>query len=155
MTLTATEVTVKNNPDWLDCSLGAVKSGISKSNNGQITRLYYESYGNPAEDPGNQDGGTPHRRMITLRAIDVIPFKQNEKPTVVFVDDNGTSFYLTQLNKIKDQPSFEDPVIEDEMRKRSPSEILTIQHDNELVPIGVNVALAIPDNKVMSPQLRN
>ena len=150
----ATPIHMRSNPDWLDCSTGAVQAGIEQSGNGQITQLYYESYGDPANDPGTRDGDRyEHRRMLTLRAIDVIPFTSDKRPTIVFVDDDGKSFYLTQLNRVREYPSLDYPDIEQDIRENNTDEVLVVQDGDELVPIGVHVALAIPDHERMSPQL--
>ena len=67
----ATSLDLSINADWLDCSTGAVATGIEQSGNGQITRVYYESYGNPEDDIGDRDSDSNKpvsRRMLTLTA---------------------------------------------------------------------------------------
>lgn len=146
------------NTNWLDCDIGTVTSGIEKSTNGQITRLFYESYGNPDDDPGYQDccGDSEHRRMVTLRAIDSIPFASDKAPTLVFKDSDNNSFYLTPLNNIRNYPPLAcapDILHLQDMRESDKEMVLAVQDGHELIPIGVNVALAIPDHTRMSPQL--
>jgi hypothetical protein len=152
----ATSLDLSINADWLDCSTGAVATGIEQSGNGQITRVYYESYGNPEDDIGDRDSDSNKpvsRRMLTLRAIDVIPFTSDTYPTVVLVDDDGTSFYLTQLNRVAEYPSLDHAEIERDMKDADTEHVLAVQDGDKLVPIGVHVALAIPDHERMSPQL--
>lgn len=140
---------------WLDCNIGTVEAGINQSGAGQITRVYYEAYGNPADTIGQRDGTKPtNRLMLTLRAIDLIPFPNDKWPTVSFVGKDGTSFYLTQLNHVREYPILGDSELEHDIRANDDTSLLMVQTDDGVKIVGVDVSLAVPDDKRMSPQLK-
>jgi len=129
--------------EWLDCSTGVVASGVQQNKSGQLTRLYYESYGNPADDVGEHDTGPETRRKIDLRAIEAIPFASDPTPTIIFRDETGRRYYRAPFNRIMADCADGDT-----------SPTLAVRDGDELAPIGRHVALAIPDHAQMSPQLR-
>jgi hypothetical protein len=126
--------------DWLDCSTGAVVAGIRQSESGQLTRMYYESYGNPADDPGDHDEpGHEIRRVITLRATEAVPLGFTRITTIVFRDDDDGERYVFSKGKY--------------LRADEEGGVLARVDGEDLVPIGLRVAFAIPDHGRMSPQL--
>lgn len=139
--------------EWIPTS--AIATGIDQTDEGQLTRLYFESYGDPASTPGEPDGDSGHWRTIVLRAVEYITFTNDNRPTVIFKGETGKRFVLTAFSNVRDYGDM-DPVVAEILRREDEHEsmeVLAIQDNDQLIPIGTTVSMAIPDNKVMSPHL--
>ena len=151
-------IPVSGNTEWSDCSRGVVTRGIDLVEKGQLTRLYYESYGDPATNPGDRDTTGPAWRLqLTLRAIEYVPYT-NGGETIIFQDNEGKRYYLTQFDRVREYPEPDvkeyTKHIEYHQKMDSQRTVLAVKDENGdgLSTIGVKVALAIPENKNMSPQ---
>lgn len=127
--------------EYLDCSANVVARGAHVVKKGQQTRLYFEAYGDPTRVGEPDKGSDPNRRKLDLRAVSAVRFKRSDRPEIRFESEDGDVYWYTIRSRIEDFLGNEH--------------VLARQEGETLELVGVNVAFAVPDNRVMTPHLEN
>ena len=127
--------------DYIDCDAATVAMGVEAVSSGQVTRLRFKSYGRPVA--GDQRGTDPTERVLYARAVRVLPFTPDHKPTILFDGLDGEEYAWGPGRRFTEEDYMANP---DEYRlARNDGDTYTV--------VGVGVAFGVPEHGRMSPHV--